>query len=92
MTKLVRVLVRVDPRALCGTDAAVDRDESADRYLEALRAGLARELPDVAHDVGLGPREVRVTGLDGGDALRLRALVEAVADAVRHCGDWIVYE
>ncbi|MCU0672796.1 MAG: hypothetical protein MUE69_08375 [Myxococcota bacterium] len=89
---MVRVLVGIDPRALCGTDAAVDRTASAAHYVVRLREGLARELPEVTHEVSVGARFVRVEGLEGGDAARLRAHVEAVADAVRHCGDWVVYE
>lgn len=89
---MVRVVLAIDPRALCGTDAAVDRDASARRYVDRLREDLARELPDVTHDVTIGPRSIRVEGLDGGEAARLRAHVEGVADAVRHCGDWVVYE
>lgn len=89
---VIRVALTIDPRALAGTDAAVDRDASAERYVALLREGLARELPDVVVEVGIGPRTLTVAGLEGGDALRLRAMVEAVADAVRHCGDWIVYE
>ena len=90
--RVTRVAVTIDPRALAGTDAAVDRDASAARYVVLLREGLARELPHVVAEVGLGARAIVVEGLDGGEALRLRAMVEAVADAVRHCGDWIVYE
>jgi hypothetical protein len=89
---VIRVFVGIDPRALCGTDAAVDRGASASRYVVRLREGLARELPHVTHEVTVGARFVRVEGLEGGDAARLRAHVEAVADAVRHCGDWVVYE
>ncbi|MCB9623888.1 MAG: hypothetical protein H6723_11250 [Sandaracinus sp.] len=89
---MVRVVVSIDPRHLCGTDASVARAPSAARYVARLAEGLRRELPDLDAELVLGPRRVTVEGLDGAEALRLKAHVEAVADAVRQCGDWIVYE
>ncbi|MBX3250230.1 MAG: hypothetical protein KF901_23840 [Myxococcales bacterium] len=87
------VRVTVDPRALRGTNAAVDVEASLARYVEELRGALARELPDVAHRVEIGqPKGAHVEGLPAGEAEALRALVEGVADAVRQCGAWVVYE
>ncbi len=65
-------------------------DASWPRYVASLEDALRRELPGFAVDVAEGPDccEVR-DHYDANELVALRAA--AVADAVRKCGDWIVY-
>ncbi|HJK93570.1 MAG TPA: hypothetical protein RMH85_24905 [Polyangiaceae bacterium LLY-WYZ-15_(1-7)] len=81
---------RIDPAKLVGTNAAVDPDASAARFLAELRPALERELPGWELDLGAGPAALRVEGVEDPATWALR--VEGVARAVRHCGTWVVYE
>ncbi|MEM9070685.1 MAG: hypothetical protein AAGE52_19415 [Myxococcota bacterium] len=86
----MRLHLRIDEGVVLGTNAAVDVSASLPRFLAELRRALGEEFPHVELDVGLGESRIEVEG--EGDHATIRLRVQGVVRAVRHCGDWVVYE
>jgi len=83
----------VDPRALITKNLACSEQASVAAYLDALKQALAQELPEWQLVVDTeAPHGVHIRGgnAEARPGLELRAL--AIADAVKRCVPWAVYE
>jgi len=87
----------VDGEALIRSNLACAAEASVNAYVTALQDALVhefgRDLPDLACSVATGPRElVRVEGGDENTRANLELRARGVADAIKRCVPWPVYE
>ncbi|NOY89975.1 MAG: hypothetical protein GXP55_02110 [Deltaproteobacteria bacterium] len=83
----------VDARALVAKNLACSEEQSVAAYLDALRHALAEEFPDWQLLVDTAaPPGVRLQSGDPEAHARLELRALAIADAVKRCIPWPVYE
>lgn len=95
MAQAARLLrVELPPQKLTSANAGVNTEASAQRLaalvLPALRAELGADFDRI--EVELGTGGTQVLGHDPNTAASLALAADGIVRALRHCGDWVVYE
>lgn len=91
----MKLRYRISRARLGGVNAGVDLDASVPRFLEAVRAALEAAEPGLELDLAEGPDACEIVGAPGeASPEEKEALADRcrnIADAMRKCGDWLVY-
>jgi len=88
-----RLRLSVDPYALVAKNLACAEEASVAAYVDALKQALTQEFPDWQLLVDTdAPPGVRLRGGDPETHPRLELRALAIADAIKRCVPWAVYE